>query len=105
HAGGPLFFNEEDSQPFFWLNNQAVYIVEQGRVSDAISNQEAVEALKRAFAHWTDVPTAELRVSNLEDLQNGLSPEEQAKFKRDMTDADFDLGQCTTSGFTDPSLP
>ena len=105
HAGGPVLFNEEDGQPVFWFNNRAVYVVEQGRVSDAMSNQEAVEAVKRAFARWTDVPTAELRVSNLEDLQNGLSLQERAAFKRDITAADFDQGQCVTSGFTEPGLP
>jgi hypothetical protein len=105
HAGGPLLFNEENGQPLFWLNNRAVYIVEQGRVSETLSNQEAMEAVKRAFAHWTDVSTAELRVTNLEELQTGLSPEEQATFKRDITAADFDQGPCTTSDLTDPRLP
>ena len=105
HAGGPLLFNEENGQPLFWFNNRAVYVIEQGRVSETTSNQEAVEAVKRAFARWTDVPTAELRVANLEDLQNGLSPQEQATFKRDITAADFDQGQCTTSGFIGSETP
>ena len=69
HAGGPVLFNEEDGQPVFWFNNRAVYVVEQGRVSDAISNQEAVEAVKRAFARWTDVgrPNRPLAVDRLLD--------------------------------------
>jgi hypothetical protein len=94
-AGGPLAFNEAGGEPFFWLDNRAVYVVEQGDLSSAITNQDAAAAVRRAFKRWTDVPTADLQVVNLEDLPNGLSDRERELFKKDIAADDFALTQCS----------
>jgi hypothetical protein len=89
-AGGPILFNEEDGRTFPWLNNRAVYVVETGRLG-VIENAPAATMVAQAFQRWTAIPTAELRVENLDGI---LSPEALAPFKTDITSEDFITVPC-----------
>ena len=85
HAGNPLFFNESTGIPPVWLDNRAVYVVETGPIG-TLSNSEAQQIVERAFKHWSDLPSVNLRADNLDTI---LPPEVLAPFKRDLTGDDF----------------
>lgn len=92
HAGGPLFFNETDGEPFRWFNldsqNQrifrAVFYVETGGLGK-ISNQVAAKAARDAFATWEKVPTADLQIQEILDVP----PDKVSFFRKDISRADF----------------
>lgn len=93
-AGGPIVFNEADGHPFAWRDNRAVYVVETGNLG-VIPNAQVADLVARAFRRWTDVPTANLRVDNLD----GIVPADVlAPFKRDITVGDFARVDCTVPG-------
>jgi len=100
-AGGPLIFNEADGQPVRWVafdeqNRQifrAVFFVESGPLG-AIPNQVAAKAARDAFATWSQVPTAALRIDDLEVV----APDAIAPFKKDISAADFAAVQCDALG-------
>ncbi len=85
YAGNPLFFNETTGAPQIWPNNRAVYVVETGPIG-SLSNAEAVQVVDRAFQRWASLPSVNLRADNLDNI---LSPEVLAPFKRDITVDDF----------------
>src|SRR5262249_55674234 len=92
-AGGPLLFNEKDGHLFPWLDNRAVYVVEGGNLG-LIPHDKAAAMVAQAFKRWTDVPTANLRVENLENI---LSPEVLAPFTKDIKGEDFTITACALS--------
>ncbi len=90
-AGGPIIFNEEDGQALPWLDSRAVYVVETGDLG-VIENTQTAAIVEQAFKRWTEVPTAELGVENLDTI---LSSEVLEPFKKDITAEDFTLSECT----------
>src|SRR4030095_3641425 len=90
HAGNPLFFNESTGIPPVWLDKRAVYVVETGPIG-TLSSSEAQQIVERAFKHWSDLPSVNLRADNLDTI---LPPEVLAPFKRDLTVDDFALVTC-----------
>jgi hypothetical protein len=105
-AGGPLIFNEADGQLIRWVafdeqNRQifrAVFFVETGPLG-TVSNQVAAKAVRDAFATWTQVPTAALRIDDLD----AAAPDVIARFRKDITEADFTAVQCDALGDPFPS--
>ncbi|MGH7963523.1 MAG: hypothetical protein ACRERD_17155, partial [Candidatus Binatia bacterium] len=97
-AGGPIVFNEADGRTFPWRDNRAVYVVETGRLG-AIENPQAAALVAQAFQRWTNVPTANLRVENLEGI---LLAEALAPFRKDITVEDFALVTCAVPELGEP---
>ncbi|MGE0820576.1 MAG: matrixin family metalloprotease [Candidatus Binatia bacterium] len=85
YAGNPLFFDEPQGKPFTWPNNRAVYVVETGPLGE-FDNATAAAIVDRAFKKWTDLPSVDLQVDNLDGL---LAAPTLAPFKRDITIDDF----------------
>ena len=77
HAGGPLLVGSPafgvDGQPFVWNNSQPIqYRVDTGTLG-TLSNATALADLAKAFATWTQVPTASLSVANAGPILNAAN--------------------------------
>lgn len=57
-AGSTYFQPGVMGQPLLWPNGQLTYYVDQGALSAAVSNQQAVAMVDAAAALWSAVPTA-----------------------------------------------
>jgi hypothetical protein len=70
-AGGPrsvagtTFFNTSVmGQPIHWSGGQVNYYVDQGPLSDTVTNQQAVAMVDAAAALWSAVPTAGVKLTD-----------------------------------------
>ncbi len=71
-AGSSFFDPAVLGQPIHWASGQVKYYVDQGPLSDSVSNQQATAMVDAAAALWSAVPTAGVTLTDMGALNEDV---------------------------------
>jgi hypothetical protein len=74
YVAGATFFNPAVlGQPLHWANGQVSYYVDQGALSNTVTNQQATAMVDAAAALWSAVPTAAVTLTDMGPLNEDVN--------------------------------